>query len=148
MSRFGPLWTEDQIKQLTDLWDRGVSKEEIARTMGKTESAISNKRHHLQIQKRRTCEAWTPEEKALLVRLWKEGVAAKAIAHELGKTVNAIKNQRQALNLSKRRNDRLKKHVAINVDPEMHARISMRAFQKRQHVAEYIRSLIRRDLGG
>lgn len=93
-------------------------------------------------------ERWTQEEKLILQRMWKAGIKNLTIAVELGRSISGVKNQRMALGLEKRRQDDKKQNLSVNVDAQTYRKVCSMAHSKSQTVSEYIRNLIRRDLGG
>lgn len=82
-------WSQKEIDKVMELYWQGVDYPDIAKAVGRTESAtrtrvtLVRKAHGLKERKipgRPGANKWQPEEDEMLVRLWNEGKSAKEIA--------------------------------------------------------------------
>ena len=82
-------WSQEDIDKVMELYWQGVDYPDIAKAVGRTESAtrtritLVRKARGLKERKipgRPGANKWQPEEDALLIRLWHEGKSAKEIA--------------------------------------------------------------------
>lgn len=82
-------WSQEEIDKVMELYWQGVDYPDIAKAVGRTESAtrtkvgLVRKAHGLKERKipgRQGANKWQPEEDELLIRLWHEGKSAKEIA--------------------------------------------------------------------
>ena len=82
-------WSQEEIDKAMELYWQGVDYPDIAKAVGRTESAtrtrvgLVRKARGLKERKvpgRQGANKWQPEEDALLIRLWHEGKSAKEIA--------------------------------------------------------------------
>jgi transposase-like protein len=90
-ARWGKPWTEEEIKTLKELVEKGLSDEEIAERLGRTYWAVKNERlRKLGIKYRR--EKVDPEE---LKQLSEMGFGAKKLAKHFGVTPSTIKYYRR-----------------------------------------------------
>lgn len=90
---------------------------------------------------------WTLEEKVTFANKWKRGEAIKQIAFDLGKSINAVKKQRVAMKLPPRRTGDKDHQLRINVNDKDWEAMKKRASARRQTTSDYIRHLIRIDIG-
>lgn len=90
---------------------------------------------------------WTPEEKTTFANKWKRGEAIKQIAFDLGKTVESIKKQRVAMKLPARRTGDKDHQLRVNVNGADWKAMKTRSMARRQTTSDYIRHLIRIDIG-
>ena len=82
-------WSQEEIDKVIELYWQGVDYPDIAKAVGRTESAtrtkvgLVRKAHGLKERKipgRHGANKWQPEEDETLIRLWHEGKSAKEIA--------------------------------------------------------------------
>lgn len=91
---------------------------------------------------------WTEAEDRRLMICWNRGESIGAIALQIDRTKSAIKKRRAVLGLPKRKGVHLTDHqLRTNVDQATYDALNKRAFDKGTTVANYIRLLIKRDLG-
>jgi hypothetical protein len=98
------------------------------------------------IRKAGPYDRYTDEQKAKLRRMWLEGVVLKQIAFELGKTKGSVKKMRMVLKLPRRRTGDKRHQLRINVNEGIYRKMGLRAMQRRQSVADYVRMLVERDI--
>jgi hypothetical protein len=91
---------------------------------------------------------WTVEEDRRLINCWAKGQSAQVIALQIDRTVSAIKKRRALLDLPKRKQVGMSEcRVQISLDRKTFDAVKARADQRGQPVIDYIRMLIKRDLG-
>ena len=113
-------WGESLDRALLDLRGKGLSFSEMAKTLGRTESSVSNRVHTLiadgiltplpQTERSRRGGAargisredrWKPEERDSLVNLWESGHTAQEISVVFRRSVSAISNELSNLRIAK-----------------------------------------------
>jgi hypothetical protein len=90
---------------------------------------------------------WLEHEDLKLRRDWMRGVKSAVIADDLGRTKSDVIRRRIALGLPVRRHKAAGQHLSCTVEEAMLQAVRRRARERSQTVSEYLRSLIRRDLG-
>jgi hypothetical protein len=90
---------------------------------------------------------WEEHEDYKLIKDWRTCVAIEVIADELGRSTSDVKRRRKFLCLPVRRYLVRRTSIKVNVDETMGRGVGRRARERGQSVSEYIRYLIKRDLG-
>lgn len=94
-------WTSIEKQRVTNYFNQGKSKKEIASILGRTEHAIQRQISKLKaegsLKKDRVVLYWQKEEKELLFELEKQGLTDKEIAEELGREDFHISDYRRKL---------------------------------------------------
>lgn len=90
---------------------------------------------------------WTDREITILRRLWLTGTQIKIIAEELGRSPSAVKKKRAEIGLNTRRDHGQNQGLRVNVSPSLYRSIRRRATERGSSVADYLRMLIKRDVG-
>jgi hypothetical protein len=80
-------WTQTQIKQMTALFNLGLSDEDIGRKTGRTRESVKAKRIALGLLRRRSL-AKTTRGRVLMLR--RTGLASAEIAERVGISVTAV----------------------------------------------------------
>jgi acyl-CoA reductase-like NAD-dependent aldehyde dehydrogenase len=88
-------WTPADERGLCELYWRGVTDEELARTFGRTTGAIRAKRHELgAVRTADQRRPWTTADDDMLDYMWERGMSDAEMAKELGRTESAVKSRR------------------------------------------------------
>ena len=103
MSRRRHDWTDAEDDLLRRLTDSGSSPREIGERIGRSESAVRNRKKMLRIPRRgclvRKPENWSEEELAELRELHAEGMLLTEIAERLGRARTSVAAKARALEL-------------------------------------------------
>lgn len=83
----------------------------------------------------------------MLANQWKRGVTVKHIAFELDRSIGEVKMRRLRLGLPTRKAGDKNRGLRLNVSDRLYNAIVRRALDRQQPVADYLRSLILRDIG-
>lgn len=90
---------------------------------------------------------WEEWEDLKLRREWARSTSIEVIAEELERKPSDVKRRRMALGLPPRRFLKARRKVSLQVDSSMFSALGRRAHETGKTVSDYLRSLIRRDLG-
>lgn len=90
---------------------------------------------------------WEPWEDAKLRQDWYRSVSTDIIAEELKRSPSDVRRRRIKLGLEPRRFLVARTKISLQVSAEMARAVGRRARERGQTVSEYLRSLIKRDLG-
>lgn len=89
----------------------------------------------------------TPEKQRRLVALWGQKMSIKAIARDLDVGISSVSVWREKLGLPKKRVKPRTERLYVWLDAGMRTKIEQRIFGKYAYHGDYIRELLRRDLG-
>lgn len=92
-------WTEKEIYTLKQLYPN-TSVEDIARTLGRTPSAVQVRAAVLHLKKEHSKDVWTEKEIVLLKELFPEATN-DIIADRMGRSIDAVKSIAKRLGLKK-----------------------------------------------
>src|SRR5262249_23599247 len=98
----GAPWTDDANNTLRDLAAQGMTIDNISKTMGRTEKAISAQALRL-LTKITSLASWPPPLEKRLRELFSTGISYLEIAAELGITRSAVAGKVHRLGLPTRR---------------------------------------------
>lgn len=91
---------------------------------------------------------WTNNVNELLKKRWYEGLTIKAICFEIGCSQASLKTQRRKLKLKSRHSPTTDgSYLKIRINSDLYVSASRMAFSRHSTLAEYVRMLIRRDVG-
>lgn len=91
-------WTDERLRRLGELYNAGVSFEDMAKEFECAPSTVSRYVSKARYKgyvnnSRQTYKAWTNEEEMELMRLHLQGHATDVIAKKLGRTRESVKNR-------------------------------------------------------
>jgi len=81
-------WTSEEIKTLLSGLNNNASFKDIAKTLGREESAVLNK--YLSIDRKRRSGGWSPEETLRLIYLWNNNYSTDQIAYDLDRKRTSV----------------------------------------------------------
>lgn len=90
-------WTPNEDRELRALYPRGVPIGKIARHLGRTEDAVSERRRTLRLAPRPRQRAWSPAEDDLIRAAAAAGLPAGELSSRLGRSAEQIRRRRRAL---------------------------------------------------
>lgn len=90
-------WTPNEDRELCTLYPQGVAVRTIARRLGRTEDAVSERRRTLQLPPRPRQRPWMPTEDDLLRAASAAGLPAGELSSRLGRSPEQIRRRRRAL---------------------------------------------------
>lgn len=90
---------------------------------------------------------WTDSEIRILTIAWNRGETIASIALKVDHTKGAIKHKAKALGLERRRKLGLPYQLRLDIDQKTRAALEARCFERGVKMADYVRRLIKRDLG-
>lgn len=99
----GNPWSGAELSTLRAMWTAGDSVQAIARSLGRTEKAVEEKRRREALPARDPGPLWDEESDSELRRLWAAGMTIARIAARLDRAPCTIHLRRFALKLPPRR---------------------------------------------
>lgn len=82
----GP-WTDDEVRALKYLAEKGATQKMIAEALGRTEGSVSCKKQSLNISAK---NRWTEKDDETMLRMMKSKTTVAEMARTLGRTKQAI----------------------------------------------------------
>lgn len=92
-----PWWSSAEDQALRRLYANGVPVRMIARRIGRSPDAVSERRRALEIAPRPRSKPWLPAEDGLLRAATERGIPATEVAQRLGRPAEQVRRRRRAL---------------------------------------------------
>lgn len=110
-------WTKHDDKQLLKMVRQGASREEIAKSLGRTPGAISFRKHKIRASEAVETDPslWSEADIRVLLRMTEEGASATEIGDALGRTRASVLTKRSHLRERKTEAEETKTSEPVNV---------------------------------